>query len=91
MFSSLVRLIQCCNFGEDVVDLRLELGVEHRVSKTKHVVVCHKFAEQLLKQSKNGFQDESPKNKMNTSSQWRWPEVLTSTVIKEMTLQGRLL
>ena len=40
---------------------------------------------------KNGrVPDESAKNKILTTSQWRRPQVLTITVMKEIVLEGRV-
>jgi hypothetical protein len=48
--------------------------------------------DELLKIQKIGrFPTESVKNEMRTSSQWWRTEVISSVVMKEITLEGRLL
>ena len=86
-----------CGLGEDVADLRFELGVdsvESSAAETELVLVVlrminsWRFKEAV---SRGRFPDEPAKIKMLTSSLWRRSDVLTTADMKEIELEGLLL
>jgi hypothetical protein len=64
----------CCSLGDDVVEFTFQLGVERRAAKMKHVLLCLRMRH---------------KNKIRTSPQWRWPEVLATAGVKEIEVVHR--
>jgi hypothetical protein len=87
---SMLRLIHRAvvrEVGEDVANLRFELGVESSSAETELVLVVLRM---LNSWSCKKVSRWACKNKMRTRSQWMRPEVVATAGIKQLEWEGRL-